>query len=104
MKYFLEPIKYLCAIFALALFSCQSEPGEHRVRLDLSGTWEFALDTVDVGIPENFKDKNLALVFERSKSSKIWIDRSYVGESHLLQSPQKSSNPRGSGSSIQEVG
>ncbi|REE79736.1 glycosyl hydrolase family 2 [Lutibacter oceani] len=40
-------------------------------------------------IPETFKDKNIQLIIERSKSSKVWIDSILVGESQLLQSSQK---------------
>ena len=42
-----------------------------------------------VVIPESFKDKHVLLFLERTKSSKIWIDSSLVGGSHLLQSPQQ---------------
>lgn len=40
-------------------------------------------------IPENWKGKHIELKMERSKPSKVWIDGNFVGESILLQSPQK---------------
>ncbi len=40
-------------------------------------------------IPESLKNKHIKLFLERTKSSKIWIDSTLVGESHLLQSPQQ---------------
>lgn len=42
----------------------------------------------EVIIPESFSGKHLQLFLERTKSSKIWIDSSFVGKSQLLQSPQ----------------
>ncbi|MBN1997013.1 beta-galactosidase [candidate division KSB1 bacterium] len=39
-------------------------------------------------IPQEFSNKNIRLILERTKPSKIWIDDFYVGESRLLQSPQ----------------
>ncbi len=42
----------------------------------------------EIEIPESFRDKHLQLFLERTKSTKIWIDSNFVGESHLLQSPQ----------------
>lgn len=42
-----------------------------------------------VAIPESFKDKHILLFFERTKSSKIWIDSILIGGSQLLQSPQQ---------------
>ena len=133
----------LCAMFLLALFSCERDAEMPRQRIDLSGTWQFALDTADVGIeqkwylsgmeervelpgttdtnskgfvnrdtttmhlnrvytyegiawyrkkitvPESFQDRSMHLVFERSKSSMVWIDSALVGQSRILQSPQE---------------
>ncbi|MDZ7723928.1 MAG: beta-galactosidase [candidate division KSB1 bacterium] len=42
-----------------------------------------------VNIPEEFADKHIQLILERTKAAKIWIDDQYIGESHLLQSPQR---------------
>ena len=42
----------------------------------------------EISVPENFKDKHIQLVLERTKSSKVWIDSVLIGDSHLLQSPQ----------------
>ena len=39
-------------------------------------------------IPAEFKDRHIQLVLERTKSSKVWIDSHYIGESFQLQSPQ----------------
>lgn len=41
-----------------------------------------------ISVPENFKDRHIQLIFERTKSSKVWIDSVLIGGSHLLQSPQ----------------
>jgi hypothetical protein len=41
-----------------------------------------------VHIPPEFSDRNIQLIMERTKSSKVWIDDHYIGESRLLQSPQ----------------
>jgi hypothetical protein len=42
----------------------------------------------EISIPENFKDKHIQLFFERSKNTKVWIDSTFIGGSHLLESPQ----------------
>ncbi|MBN1185728.1 MAG: beta-glycosidase [Bacteroidales bacterium] len=42
-----------------------------------------------VNIPDNFEDKHITLFLERTKSSKIWIDSTYIGGSTILQSPQQ---------------
>ncbi|MGD2036132.1 MAG: glycoside hydrolase family 2 TIM barrel-domain containing protein, partial [Bacteroidales bacterium] len=42
----------------------------------------------EVIIPESFRDKHVQLFLERTKSSKIWIDSTFIGGSRLLQSPQ----------------
>lgn len=41
-----------------------------------------------VTIPKSFENKELYLFLERTKSSKIWIDSTFIGGSQLLQSPQ----------------
>jgi len=41
-----------------------------------------------ITIPEKFLGRHIQLFMERTKSSMIWIDEYYIGESHLLQSPQ----------------
>jgi hypothetical protein len=43
----------------------------------------------EISIPEHFREKHIQLVFERTKSTKVWVDHVYVSGSHLLQSPQK---------------
>lgn len=42
-----------------------------------------------VVIPKDFQNKHIELFLERSRSSRVWIDDNFVGESRLLQSPQK---------------
>jgi hypothetical protein len=41
-----------------------------------------------IHIPPEFAERHIQLIMERTKSSKVWIDDHYIGESHLLQSPQ----------------
>jgi hypothetical protein len=41
-----------------------------------------------INVPELFKNKHFELILERTKSTKIWIDERFIGESHILQSPQ----------------
>lgn len=133
---------FILFLISLLFASCQSDPEEFRTKIDLSGQWQFALDTSNIGeqekwyestlndvialpgttdsnkkgdlntdtttmhlnriytyegaawyqrkitITEEQKGKRFQLFLERSKPSKIWIDDSYVGDSHLLQSPQ----------------
>lgn len=43
----------------------------------------------EITVPDHFKDQHIQLVLERTKSAKVWIDSVFIGESHLLQSPQK---------------
>jgi len=40
-------------------------------------------------IPENFRDKHIRLILERTKSSTVWVDSIFIGKSRLLQSPQE---------------
>ena len=136
-------MKNLFLLISILIISCNTSNENYRQSINLSGNWQFALDTANIGInkkwfnqdlndsinlpgttdlnkkgfkntdtttmhlsrvykyqgaawyrkkvviPENFKDKNLHLIIERSKSSKVWIDSTLVGESQLLQSPQK---------------
>jgi hypothetical protein len=42
----------------------------------------------NIYIPQEFHDKHIQLIMERTKSSKVWIDDHYIAESRLLQSPQ----------------
>lgn len=42
-----------------------------------------------IAISESFRDKHIQLFLERTKSSNIWIDSTFVGESRILQSPQQ---------------
>jgi len=128
-------------LFLIAFLSCQKQIN-HRDIINLSGQWQFALDSSNIGIqqqwfltefqdtmelpgttdlrqkgflnhdtttlhlnriykyegpawyrkkvhiPAQFQDKHIQLIMERTKSSKVWIDDTFVGESSLLQSPQ----------------
>lgn len=136
-------MKNIYLVFLIALISCSSQKEYYRTAIGLEGQWQFALDTANIGIaqqwylselndtinlpgttdsnqkgflnrdtttlhlnrickyegaawyrkkviiPENFNDKHIELYLERTRSSKIWIDSIFVGESHLLQSPQQ---------------
>lgn len=42
-----------------------------------------------INIPQEWHDKYVALFMERTKSSHVWIDEHYIGQSQLLASPQK---------------
>ncbi|MBN2102723.1 beta-galactosidase [bacterium] len=129
-------------ILTLAVTHCQKQTKNLRNTVDLTGQWQFSLDTSNVGIrqkwhmndledkiilpgttdlnnkgflnrdtttlhlnrlytyegpawyrkkinmPQEFFDKHIRLVLERTKPSKVWIDNHYIGESYLLQSPQ----------------
>jgi hypothetical protein len=39
-------------------------------------------------VPNDFQHKHILLFLERTKSSKVWIDSAFIGESGILQSPQ----------------
>jgi hypothetical protein len=132
----------LCLVLALSFSSCSKQEGNVRTSLDLSGSWQFAIDTGKAGItekwflkdlpdsiklpgtmdlnkkglmnadtttmhlnrvysyegvawyrkeipvPENWGNKHVQLIMERTKPSKVWIDEKYIGESSLLESAQ----------------
>jgi hypothetical protein len=40
-------------------------------------------------VPGNFEGKHIVLTLERTKPSMLWIDDKYIGNSYLLQSPQR---------------
>ncbi len=42
----------------------------------------------EISVPENWRDKHVQLIMERTKPSKVWIDEKYIGESFLLESAQ----------------
>ena len=42
-----------------------------------------------VYIPESFDEKHIQLSLERTKISQVWVDSTRVGESKILQSPQR---------------
>ncbi len=138
-------MKTLALLTLLSLFlvtSCISPLLPLRDRIDLSGSWYFAMDTADAGIvekwytaefsdtiplpgtmdqaqkgfrntdtttmhlnrlrkyegvawyrtmvtiPENFREKHIELILERSKTTMVWVDSLPAGHSRLLQSPQ----------------
>lgn len=130
-------------IIIFFLFSCEKQPENYRSAIDLSGTWQFSLDSSDLGIdqrwytkelndtislpgttdlnkkgyknhdtttmhlnrvyiyegpawykkkiniPKKWSGQHIVLFMERTKPSKIWVDEQYIGESFLLESPQK---------------
>ncbi len=134
---------YILITFLFIFSACQNQTERLRPRIDLSGEWQFSLDTENAGIrekwyavdlhdlvdlpgttdsnqkgflnadtttlhlnrvytyegpawyrkrvviPEEFRDKRVVLVLERTKPSKVWFNEHYIGESHLLQSPQE---------------
>ena len=41
-----------------------------------------------ISIPEDWRDKHILLIMERTKPSRVWIDEKYIGESSLLESAQ----------------
>ena len=41
-----------------------------------------------ITIPGNFENKHIRLFFERTKTTKVWIDSTFTGGSSILQSPQ----------------
>ena len=42
-----------------------------------------------VHIPSDFEGKHIQLVLERTKTTNLWIDGEHIGESRILQSPQR---------------
>jgi hypothetical protein len=132
----------LCLVLALSFSSCSKPDKNIRTSMDLSGSWQFAIDTGQTGItekwflkdlpdsirlpgtmdlnkkgfmnkdtttmhlnrvysyegvawyrkeisvPENWRDKHVQLIMERTKPSKVWIDDKYISESSLLESAQ----------------
>lgn len=139
LNLFIKTTKLL-AVFLL-LLSCKKPVDNFRSTLDLSGSWQFAIDSADVGlaqawflkdlpeeiglpgttdlakkgfvntdtstlhlnrpyqyegvawyrkhvaIPKNWEEKNLQLILERTKPTKVWVDGNYIGASDLLESP-----------------
>jgi hypothetical protein len=135
--------KTFLLLACLAILSCNRNPENPRIYLDLKGPWQFSLDTADFGIrqkwylsdlkdtvtlpgttdinrkgflntdttavhlnriykfegaawyrkrvfiPESFQNRHIQLFLERTKSSKVWIDSTFIGESRILQSPQQ---------------
>lgn len=135
--------KLIFMFFVLAFsVSCEQQPDNYRESIDLSGSWQFDIDTKKVGveqewfaknlsdsvilpgttdsnqkgfkntdvttmhlnrvykyegpawyqkkvvIPESWQNKSIRLQLERTKSTKIWVDNQYAGNSHLMESPQ----------------
>ncbi|PSK83592.1 sugar-binding domain-containing protein [Prolixibacter denitrificans] len=134
---------FIFALFVSILSSCSTSTKNYSLDIDLSGTWQFRLDSANrgvegkwyatalndsvqlpgttdtnhkgflntdsttmhlsrvyryegpawyrktVNIPENWNEKHIRFVMERTKPSKVWIDDHYVGSSLLLESPQK---------------
>jgi len=42
----------------------------------------------EISVPENWRDKHIQLIMERTKPSRVWVDEKYAGESFLLESAQ----------------
>ena len=134
---------FIFIFLASILSSCTQQTENYRSDIPLSGTWQFKLDSANVGIaekwfsaalsdsiqlpgttdsngkgilntdsttmhlsrvyryegpawyrktidiPESWDAKHIRFVMERTKPSKVWVDGHYVGESILLESPQK---------------
>lgn len=40
-------------------------------------------------IPDDFEGQHLQLYLERTKTTKVWIDSTFIGESRILQSPHR---------------
>ena len=121
----------LCFILVFSFNSCSKQEKSVRTSMDLSGSWQFSMDTAQAGIPEkwflkdlpdsillpgtmdlnrkgfrntdtttmhlnrvyvyegvawyrkeisvpeNWRDKHIQLIMERTKPSKVWIDEKY---------------------------
>ncbi|MBN1415679.1 MAG: beta-glycosidase [Bacteroidales bacterium] len=130
-------------LLLLVFLSCKPKTDGYRTYVDLSGKWQFSLDTAETGIqqkwyltgfndsvdlpgttdlnhkgflnkdtttlhlnrvyqyegvawyrkriviPEDFQNKHIQLSLERTKSSMVWVDSTFIGSSKILQSPQK---------------
>lgn len=42
----------------------------------------------EIIIPEDFENKHIQLILERTRCTKVWVDSTFIGESKLLQSAQ----------------
>lgn len=67
-------------------------PNRHATTMHLNRIFRYegaAWYRKEVEIPESFRDKHIALILERTRSTKIWVDSIPAGESRLLQAPQE---------------
>lgn len=134
--------RFLLLLVVVSIYSCHQPIENIRSTIDLTGNWQFSLDTADIGInqkwylsdlpdtiklpgttdlnqkgfinkdtttlhlnrlytyegpawyrrkiniPNNFQNKKINLILERTKSSSVWVDSIFVGKSQLLQSSQ----------------
>ncbi|WP_218157922.1 sugar-binding domain-containing protein [Pustulibacterium marinum] len=128
-------------MLAISFVACTTPERKFRTKLKLSGEWEFALDTANIGIkekwfansfsenvslpgttdtnkkgfvntdtttlhlnrpytyegaawyrkkiliPEDFNGKHVELFLERTKTTQVWFDSTFIGSSKLLQTP-----------------
>jgi len=56
--------RFLIYIFFALLISCQQAPPEYRTQIDLSGEWQFALDSMNVGAQENWFSCDLSEIVQ----------------------------------------
>ncbi|HPF50231.1 MAG TPA: glycoside hydrolase family 2 TIM barrel-domain containing protein [Draconibacterium sp.] len=56
--------RFLIYIFFTLLISCQQAPPEYRTQIDLSGEWQFALDSLNVGEHENWFSNDLSEIVQ----------------------------------------
>lgn len=56
----MHKIRTLIYIFFALFISCQQFPPEYRTQIDLSGEWQFALDSLNVGENENWFSNDLS--------------------------------------------
>jgi len=52
--------RFLIYIFFALLISCQQTPPKYRTQIDLSGEWQLALDSLNLGEQENWFSSDLA--------------------------------------------
>lgn len=63
---------------------------KETMRLSRELTWEgWAWYRKEVLIPEDWKDKNIRLVMERTKPSKVWVDSTYTGSDNNILTSQE---------------
>ena len=73
----------VCIVFSLMIFSC-TKPEPHRI--DLAGTWSFQIDSLDVGLAEQWFSKSFddsitlpGSMAENGKGNDITVDTEWTG-------------------------